>query len=180
MSEQDINLTDLLNKINQLEERLNVIAKYVPTVKQQLDIFISDYKIRPEVQKIELLEMGNQQLFSQFNELREQISNLNNPVVVVSDSTENIKVTEAETPTINNDDSENPAMTEDEFWEKYNDDDQRDFTGVNLQGIFFSGTNLRDVDFTRANLQQSALNNCMFLNLQEANLRDADLMNCDL
>ena len=36
MSEQEINLTDLLNRINQLEERLNIVAQYGTNVKQQL------------------------------------------------------------------------------------------------------------------------------------------------
>ena len=73
MSDLEQNLAFLVSRISQLEERQNILSKYVIELKRQLDFLREQFNTRPELQQIESFQGALTKLSEELTNLQQRI-----------------------------------------------------------------------------------------------------------
>ncbi|MEW5861391.1 MAG: hypothetical protein AB1861_29105 [Cyanobacteriota bacterium] len=73
MSDLEQNLAFLVSRISQLEERQNILSKYVIGLKRQLDVLTEQLNARPELQQIESFQGALTKLSEELTNLQQRI-----------------------------------------------------------------------------------------------------------
>src|SRR4028118_2108889 len=183
MSHSQPDLSSLVSRIEQLEKQQYIIARYTVKVKRQLDKLTEQLKTRPELQQLESFQEAIAQLSKELADWQQQ-RNSANSWNETFDKLESLDQAEAfDTPNEEQEaddflqESEELGISDEEFLRRYNEE-ERDFTGINLTGVNLSGKFLGyDLNLTRANLTQAKLAKAIFtgVNLRRANLTGAQL-----
>ena len=73
MSDLEQNLAFLVSRISQLEERQNILSKYVIGLKRQLDVLTEQLNARPELQQIESFQGALTKLSEELTNLQQRL-----------------------------------------------------------------------------------------------------------
>lgn len=183
MSHSQPDLSSLVSRIEQLEKQQYIIARYTVKVKRQLDKLTEQLKTRPELQQLESFQEAIAQLSKELADWQQQRTSANswNETFDKLESLDQANTFDTPNDEQEADDfvqeSEELGISDEEFLRRYNEE-ERDFTGINLTGVNLSGKFLGyDLNLTRANLTEAKLAKAIFtgVNLRRANLTGAQL-----
>ncbi|NER51128.1 MAG: pentapeptide repeat-containing protein, partial [Symploca sp. SIO1A3] len=185
MADLEMDLASLVSRIEQIEERQEIVAKYTVKVKRQLDNLTEQFNTRPELQQMESL----QEVIANLSEAMADLHQQQKPQLSTSEVVEESfpELNEAEEIDDFAGESQEPAISAEEFCRRV-EEGERDFTGINLAEVdltgqhFPNGLNLSQANLTKTKLGRTSLRavNMIGANLTEAELSKADLFQANL